>query len=292
MERLIFKNATGQSITFSSARDATYRWLQVRGLGEVETEQQITTSPYQDGASPVGIAYYGIRTVQLDMAIVSDDLAAAIRELNRVLNPKLGLGTLIYERDGVSKALNRLKTRVMPTFEGGSSRGLTFQLSSVIFEAYDPLFTDAEYSEAEVVSGDNLFSFPLNVTDVYEFDYTNSAGILVDNAGDVDCPVELIFDGPCSSPIEVENLMTGEKIVLALDLTSDQRLTITTGVEDTNVMLTELSTGAQTVAFQYIDVTETTFFQLVAGLNIIKVTANEAEVETATLRYKQRYAGL
>lgn len=290
MERLIFTNALGQQIIFNNT--GTYRWTQVSGLGENSATFQVTGSPYQDGVTPVGAAYFESRPIRLDMIIVSNEMAEAVRDLNRVLNPKLGLATLTYEKDGVSKVLNKVQTRVLPTLPGGNSRGIGFQLSSLIFEAFDPLYADANYTDAEVSTGANAMSFPINIGSAYVFDYLNETGVIVTNSGDVDCPVTVIFDGPKDSPITVENLTTGEKVVLALDLLADERLTITTDVDNTNVLLTDLATGVETVAFQYIDVAETTFFHLIRGTNTLRITAGEAQVEEATVRFKNRYVGV
>jgi phage-related protein len=290
MERLIYTNALGQQIIFSNS--GTYRWTQVSGLGENAAAFQVTASPYQDGVTPMGAAYFNSRAVKVDLVIVSDDMATAIRDLNRILNPKLGTATLTHEKDGVSKVLNKVNTRVLPTLPGGTSRGIGFQLSSVIFEAFDPLYSDADYTDAEVSTGANVLSFPLDIGSAFVFDYLNTAGVTVTNSGDVECPVTVIFDGPKTAPITVENLTTGEKIVLALSLLADERLTITTGIDNTNVVKTDLNTGAETVAFQYIDVAQTTFFYLAQGTNTLKITAGEAQVEEATVRFKNRYVGV
>ena len=290
MERLIFTNALGQQIIFSQT--GIYRWTQVSGLGENSAVFQVASSPYQDGANPIGTAYFESRAIKLDMIIVSTDMAQSVRELNRILNPKLGRATLTFEQDGAQKVLNDVRTRVLPSLLGANSRGIGFRLSTAIFEAFDPLYSDAEYTDAEITTGANAFSFPLDITNAFVFDYTNDAGVIVTNSGDVDCPVTVIFDGPKSSPLTVENITTGEKIVLALDLLTDERLTITTGVDNTNVILTDLNTGAETVAFQYIDVAQTTFFNLMRGTNTLKITAGEALVEEAIVRFKNKYVGV
>jgi len=290
MERLTFTNAIGQQIEFS--RSGTYRWTQVDGLGENTAAFQTTASPYQDGLTPVGDAYFQSRPVKVDMIIVSTDLLGAIRDLNRVLNPKLGVGSLKVERDGTTRVLNKVMTRVMPTLPGGESRGLGFQLSSVIFEAFDPIYQDADYTEASVTSGANLLSFPLDLSDTFVFNYTDTNGVTITNSGDVETPITVIFDGPQSSPITVENETTGEKIVIALELLANERLTITTGIDNTNVAKTDLLTDTDTVAFQYIDVAQTTFFNLQRGTNTIVITAGEAQVEDATVKYKNRYVGV
>lgn len=290
MERLTYTNALGQSVVFS--RTGTYRWTQVSDLGELNSAFQVTSSPYQDGVTSVGDSYFESRVIQLDMIIVSDNLIGAIRTLNQVLNPKLGLAKLTYERDGIKRSLDKVKTRTLPALPGGSSRGSTYQISRVTFEAFNPYYADETFNEAEVTTGGLLFEFPLEITDNFEFDFINTLGTLVTNAGDVECPITLIMDGPMSSPLEVINVTTGEKIVLTMALLENERLTITTELENTNVIKTDLNTGTETVAFQYIDVAETTFFSLAKGDNLIKIFAGEAEVEQTTIRFKQQFVGV
>jgi len=290
MERLIFTNAQGQTIEFDT--EGTYRWTQVGDMGGVGSTFQVTASPYQDGATPVGDSYFESRAIKVDIIIVSDNLQAAIRQLNTVLNPKLGTAKLTYERNGIRRTLNTVKTRSMPSLPGGESRGPSFQISSVIFEAFDPYYSDEEYTEASVATGGLGLEFPLDITDSFVFDYLNTNGVTVTNSGDVECPVTIVLDGPMTSPLEVESITTGEKIVLALALLANERLTITTQLDSINVIKTNLTTGAETVAFQYIDIAETTFFNLVRGTNTLRITANEAEMESAAIRFKQRYVGV
>lgn len=290
MDRLLFTNAIGQTVEFS--RSSKYKLISVGDFGGTEIIHQASSSPYQDGVSPVGNSYFNSKLLRVEFGTVSDTLVEDLRALDTILNPKKGLGKLSFEQNGDTRVLSKVKIRQTPTRPRQTSRGKTIQISSVIFEAFDPLYSDPEYTDAEVNTGANVFSFPLNISNTYVFDYLNTAGVMVTNSGDVECPVTVIFDGPKTAPISIENLTTGEKIVLALDLLENERLTVTTGIDDTNVVKTDLLAGAETVAFQYIDVAQTTFFQLALGDNTIKITANEADVEEATVRFKNRYVGV
>jgi len=290
MERLIYTNALGHSVEFSSA--GTYQWTQVDDLGALDASFQTSSSPYQDGTTSVGDPYFEPRVIKVDIQIVSSDLQADIRSLNRILNPKLGMASLSYERDGVKRVLNKVKTRTMPALPGGTSRGIGFQMSSIIFMAFNPYYTDEAYTEASVETGGLGLEFPLNITDSFVFDFLNTTGVTVTNAGDVECPVTIILDGPMASPLEVENITTGEKIVLAATLLANERLMITTEIDNINVIKKNLTTSVETVAFQYIDVAQTTFFYLTMGTNTMRITADEAEMENATIKFKQQYVGV
>lgn len=290
MDKLIFINALGQTAEFSPA--SKYRLVDVEDLGGNTAAVQTVSGPFQDGESPVGGAYFNSKVLKVRMAVVSSTLADDIRALNNRLNPKLGSGQLVYEQDGVQRVLPRVGVRQLPTLPRRDNKYPGLQISAVIFEVYDPLFADYDYTTAEVESGGDGLNFPVNITDAFVFDFLNTEGVTVTNSGDVDCPVEVIFDGPVSAPVAVTNETTGEQIVLGLALLEGERLTITTDTDNTNVIKTDLDTGEETVAFQYLDVAQTTFFKLRTGVNLLKITADGTNVEQATVRFRQRYVGV
>lgn len=291
MEKLIFTNANGQEIEFSNT--SSYKWTQVDDLGASSVELQRTTSPFQDGSTNVSGAYFNSRTIKIDLVVVDyTDLNAAFRSLNNILNPKLGLGSLSYYRDSDVKVLNKVRTRVLPSMLGGDSRDFGMQKTSIIFEIFDPLYSDAVATEELVAASELLFNFPLEVIETYVFDLLYTDGKPIYNTGDTDCPITLIVDGAITKPLKIENITTGEKVVIGLDLLDNERLTITTEIDNINVIKTNLITGVKTTAFEYIDISQTTFFYLIRGENKIKVTANEGDVETAMIQFKNRYVGV
>lgn len=291
MEKLIFTNANGQEIEFSNT--SSYKWTQVDDLGASSVELQRTTSPFQDGSTNVSGAYFNSRTIKIDLVVVDyTDLNATFRNLNNILNPKLGLGFLSYYRDNDVKVLNKVRTRVLPSMLGGDSRDFGTQKTSIIFEVFDPLYSDLQNTEEIIAANELLFRFPIDITDAYEFDLLYADGKPIYNIGDTDCPITLIVDGAITQPLKIENTTTGEKIVIGLDLLDNERLIITTEVDNINVIKTNLITGIKTIAFEYIDIAQTSFFYLVTGENKIKVTANEGDVETAMIRFKNRYVGV
>lgn len=290
MKKIIFTNAEGQSIEFSAT--SKYKLKNADDLGGLESVIQTTKSPYQDGATPVGGSYFDTKIISIEFVLISESLDSDMRTLFSILNPKNGAGQLTIVMENKSYSLEKVIARVLPTRPGKKDRGKNFQVSEIIFEAFNPYYADETFNEAEVTTGGLLFEFPLEITDNFEFDFINTLGTLVTNAGDVECPITLIMDGPMSSPLEVINETTGEKIVLTMALLENERLTITTELENTNVIKTDLNTGTETVAFQYIDVAETTFFSLAKGDNLIKIFAGEAEVEQTTIRFKQQFVGV
>lgn len=287
---MTFTNARGDSVEFSAA--SKYRWLSVDDLGGAEAVQQTVASPYQDGVTATGDSYYMMRTLDVTLAVIDADLRTAIRDLNTALNPKLGMGTLLYEDGPVRRSLDRVKVRKLPTLPDGGSRGARVQLTHILFDAYDPLYTDGVDTEVVLGTSGDSFSFPLDITDSFEFDYVSAGGVPVVNGGDVPCPLTITIEGPVAAPLVVENLTTGEKVVVDIAVLAGESLHISTGVADTSVILEDTATGERVSAFQYIDVAQTTFFLLGLGVNYISVTADGEPSNSATIRYRQRYLGL
>ena len=290
MNKLTFKNFIGDTIEFSQS--SIYKWLQVSDLGGGVVRNQTTSSPFQDGETSVGTSYFDSKLISIDFVIVSDNPQSAIRSLHQIVNPKVGIGSLILENEGVIRVLNKVKTRVMPTLQGNDRKGETFQFTSIIFEVYDPFYSDENFTSQDVGTGDLNFEFPLNITDTFTFDTLNTEGIVVNNAGDVECPVTIIIDGAVTQPLTITNVTTGEKIVINLDIPADTQITITTEIDNINVIQTNPLTLVSSSAFQFIDVAETTFFYLAKGENTILITGNEGDVEVATFKYKNKYVGV
>ena len=290
MSKIIFKNSLNQEIEFSA--DSKYRWTSVDDLGGISCEVQTTTGPFQDGVTPVGDSYFESRVIALKMIIVSDNIRSDLRYLNTVLNPKLGNRTLIYQSGDIERALKSVRVRALPTLPDGNNKGKRYQVSSIVFEAFDPLYTDVEATEIDVASGADLFSFPLDIVEDFIFSYTNNDGVIVSNDGDTETPIIIQIDGPVSAPLLIENLTTGEQIKIALDLLAGECLVIDTSITNTSVKKIDLDTREEENAFQYLDIANSTFFMLARGTNLIKVTANAFDVEQATLLYNNKYVGV
>jgi hypothetical protein len=290
MEQLKYVNAIGQEITFS--QNSKYRWLSIEDLGGNNVTFQTVSSPYQDGVTFIGTPYFQSKKLALSFAILSDSLIADMRYLNQILNPKLGLGQLHYIRGGITYVLDQIIVSNLPSLLGSENRGSYYQKSNLIFDVFNPLFTDLDYTTATIGSGQLLFEFPLNITDEFEFAVINAEGVIVNNVGDVEAPILIEITGEATSPLTIENVTNGGKIVVGLSLTSDEKLIITTDVDNTNVIKETISTGVQTTAFNYIDITQTDFFKVDRGNNQIIITNLSSEIVGATVQYKNRYVGV
>lgn len=291
MNKITYVNPLGGEVEFSAT--SKYKWQSFDDLVGTEVLNQVASSPYQDGVTAVGDSYFQSKTMKLDFVCISDTLESDLRELYSALNPKLGLGRIDITIGETVYSWNSVKIRSLPSRPGAINKlGSRFQFSQVIFEIFDPLFADFSYTESYTYTGVNLLEFDLDITDEFEFDTRVASGVTVANGGDVPCPIEVEFSGPSTSPLTLENVTTGEKIVVILDLTSDEKLYIYTKLEEINVVKETISTGEKVTAFQYVDVDDTDFFYLSTGDNNLLLTAGEGIVYGATVKFKQRYIGI
>lgn len=290
MEKLIYTNKAGQTIEFSAT--SKYKWQTVDDIGGLEAVSQSIKSPYQDGSTGVGDSYFDSKIIAVEFVVISDTLDADMRTLYNVLNPKLGMASLTVVNDGKYYLFDKVKTRMLPSRLGAKDRGKTFQITKVIFEVYNPYLQDLNVSETKAVSGASTFAFPVAITSAFKFGFFNQDGFVLTNTGDVECPLSIMIDGPQTAPLTIEKVLTSEKIVVGLNLTEDERLVISTSFDDINVIKYTVSTGEFESAFEYIDVSQTEFFQLATGDNNITITAASTEVGSATLQFRNRYVGV
>lgn len=288
--KITYINANGQEIEFSA--ESKYSWTNVDDILGNDLLTQTTVSPYQDGATPVGESFYQSKIVQIEFIIKAEDVQSEFRSMCQILNPKLGVGKLQITVDD-TYSWDVVKVRTMPKMVwSNDNRGNKFQKSVVMFEVYNPLFVDVTETEIPATSSQNLFVFPLSITEEYVFDVYYPEGAVITNSGDVETPVTIYIDGASTYPIEIINNTVGKKIVVDKSVGANEQLIITTAIDNINVVLKDLVTGEESPAFQYIDVDETEFWQLAVGDNSIQITATEGSVETARIKYKNRYVSI
>jgi hypothetical protein len=285
--KLIYTDKNNKTIEFSATSKCI---LQKVDIGGTDAVSQTVKSPYQDGESGVGDSYFKSKLIKIDFTVLSDTLDADIRTLYNVLNPKTGMATLTVINNDQYYVYDKVKTKTLPSRLGNKSRGPNFQVTSIILEAYDPYLKDYNSTEIQAISGASTFSFPVGITDTFSFGFFNVDGFVLENKGDVECPLEIVIDGPQTAPLEITN--GDEKIVITTNISADESLKITTELENINVVKTTISTGVQESAFQYIDVDQTEFFQLAIGENNIVITANATDVASALLKFRNKYVGV
>src|SRR5665648_150326 len=289
MERVTYKNDLGQTIEILYS--LPYFFQGIEGMDGLGTDIEKFIAVGQDGTNVSNVRLLD-RPIRLAGAIkgnTKEEIAQYRNKLLTVFNPK-NKGTLIYEYGDVIRKIE-CYVESAPVFK---KMGKGFQLQAFIIDLIcpNPFLTDYYDTEINAISGASAFRFPVAISDAFVFGSFNADGFVAQNDGDVECPLEITIGGPQTAPLEILNSTTGEKIVIALNLTADEKLIITTAIEDMNVTKTTISTGIVVSAFQYIDVSQTEFFQLQLGKNNIVIKANASDIGSATLKFRNRWVGV
>lgn len=290
MRKLYFTNARGQTVEFSAT--SKYKLQNVDDIGGLEAVSQSVSSPYQDGSTPVGDSFFESKVISVEFVVVSETLDADIRNLNNILNPKIGVGKLAIESDDETYVLEKVKTRMLPTRPREKNQGKYFQISEIIFEIFDPLYSDVDFTTTILATTLPLLEFPIDIEDGMEFSTLDASAVTIVNEGDVEAPIQVSFKGPLTAPIVLTKAETGEKITLSLNVATDEQIEITTDDANLNVILRDLTDGSAISAFGYIDVANTDFFKLDVGNNTLELTAAANFSQVAIVKHKQKYVGV
>lgn len=284
MQKITFTNARGDTITFSDVKPFILRTIE--GTGGLDTEIRSTRSPYQDGSTFIS-AYVADRDITITGYIITNDIRemyALRRQLSSLMNPKLGLGKLIYTNDDRTYAIQAV-AESSPVF---SDRYVTNQAFTLSFTCPNPYWMDEQQTTRALKYEENGLTFPLRLPTSFAF--SSYKGIFT-NDGDVDTPVIIHYQGPAKNPAVI-NETTNKKIKVNYDLTADDVLEISTEFGNKRVEVVK-GDGTRVNVFHWIDL-ESDFFQLVPGDNLLTYESDqEKDRETAivTVYWNNRYSG-
>lgn len=284
MQRVTFVNSRGESLVFGNS--PPFILNKIEGVDGPPGDILSTKSPYQDGSSfdsirlserPITITGYIIpKTMQ--------EMYQQRRNIMRILNPKLGLGRLVYSNDAQSYAIDAV-IEGSPTFQERYTHNQSFVLN---FICPDPYFTDENKTSKGLRFESGGMTFPLRLPTM--FAYSAYRGNFT-NSGDVETPVEIHYKGPALNPI-ITNETTGEFIKVNYDLSENDVLVINTAFGQKRVEVMN-SDGSRTNVFHWIDL-DSTFFQLDIGQNILRYDSDregDRSVATVTVYWYNRYIG-
>lgn len=285
MQEITFSNSLG-SINISQSTPYVLQKLDgISGLSVTVTSQ---SAPFQDGSTHISERFRD-RSISITGVIVAcsyEDLNTKKRALQRLFNPKYK-SNLRYKNETYEKDLEVWCSGV-PLFSS-VDKGTYYQVFLVSLVAHNPFLLDTEYNSETLSIALASLQFPLYAEPTFEVETEGRNRTIVDNQGDVETPIEVMFTGPITNP-ELLNETTGEFIKVNKTLLANQTLTITTEKEKPTVIFDDGTGGVN--AFGLIDL-ESTFWQIQVGENTISYDA-DAGVETANmiLKYKQRFLGL
>lgn len=167
MQKLVFTNANGESVDFTDFEN--YCVTSWEGFANVSQEVQSQTVPFHDGSVYIDTL---LNDRDLTITVAMNDKGNLQRRyelkenLISILNPKMGIGKLVYTNDCLSRQISVVTAiPVFPTKNINDKGTLKF---SVSFTANDPYWEDLDETEItvhnhETVSVNNDSDFPLNV---------------------------------------------------------------------------------------------------------------------------------
>jgi hypothetical protein len=258
---IIYTNDSGISVTLRQIKP--YFITKLDGVGRVR--QSITTfhAPQQDGNFFVSSSV-DMRNITIEGQLLADNIDHSYslrRQLLKIFTPKLR-GTLTFRNRKIDCIVEEA------AFSATSSAKNPAFFISLLCPA--PFFESVNDTIAELASWEENFSFPLEITsDGIEFGIRQPSQIIeILNDGDVDCGLEIIFKalGSVENP-ELRKLETGEFMRINTTLTNGKEIHVFTHFANKKVVLVDGNTT--TNAFSLID-TDSTFFQLSAGINTLR----------------------
>lgn len=288
MRKLIYTNERGESVELSSEN---FRLRELNGIGGADTDIQTQKGAYQDGETYID-TLLEMREISLELAMVAknnEEIYDLRQKLVRTFNPKLK-GELKYKYHGNERVVDVVPDS-SPEFPSTSAP--TYQSAIINLVCPDPYWQEVELSGERLGDLAEKLTFPLMLSPTEVYDATfGSRGYeaLLENDGDVDCPVEIIFHGPAENP-QIKNLTTDEFIKINQTLQSGERLEITTGFGNKRAEIIDDDGNVQN-AFHYLDL-ESTFWQLKPGDNYITFFADvDRDQAAVTIHYRNRYVGI
>lgn len=253
---------------------------------------QKTQGVNQDGCNAED-ALLEPRQISLQVTIRTRDrekLYQLRRKIFRIINPKTynpktgkrGELLLYYTNDYKKY---RIYGRVEDSVDF-ASRKANHDKTTISFLCVDPYWLDEHNSLEDIKNTSGGLTFPLVLPTTFgnTFYYKN-----IDNKGDTDTPVKIIYTGPAVNP-KITNKTTGEFIKVNRTIDEAERLVIDTGDGRQTVNL-ETPHGTIDV-YNDIDI-NSTFFNLIVGKNLIEYSSDsEISKDTVSIEYVNRYTGV
>jgi len=293
MRSLVYTNPNGLTITFGAP---PYVITSLDGIGTPDWDALETKAPYQDGATDIG-GTFQTRDITVEGALAPQTMsgiAAARRLMVQVLNPKNGAGTLDYINELGAWRITA-KPVSSPTF---SSKDATdpYQRFQIVFHASTPYWMDVSDTVKTLTEAGTGFAIPAagigipaNGLAIETVATINGKSIIVNNSGDVPCPVLIRFYGETTNP-KISNVTTGEYIRIVKTIALGDYVEVNTAFGANTVVISE--SGSITNASMYLDLLST-FLKLAVGNNQLTFTDEGAAAgSSATITYRNRYIGV
>lgn len=289
MQKVIFKNNMGQSITLSNTRPFILEKIQ--NTGGVKSTLITTKAPYQDGKSYHGSVIED-RIIPITGAIVGEnqkDIDIKKKELCKIFNNKC-YGELIYINNAGEYKI-KCVVESSPVF---NEKIGTIQKFLIQLYCPSPYWSDIEENKTEIALWSSDFEFPIEIPEEgINLGHRESNLIVnINNTGDVECGLraELKALATVKNP-SIFNIETREFIKVKKSLHAGDILIISTEFANKKVELLR-GNGLRENVFNYIDL-NSDFFQLVPGENLLRYDAEEGiDNLELSIFYKNLYLGV
>lgn len=283
MRKLIFTNSKDETIELGY--HTPYLINKIDGLGETGADIATTEAPYVDGS-----IYIDTRLSPRELSIegtfrrlTSTELYKNRQRLQRVLNPKLGVGTLRYEHEGIVKQIDAIVDG-SPAYADKDRE--PFQKFQINLLCPDPYWRDSNQVSQPLQAYRGNLTLP--TTFPLEFGLEGSRVTLYNN-GDVPTPVNIDIHGPITNP-QIINKTTGERIRVNRAIASDEILHIDTTPGQKRAEVYRGNEIEQ--VFGYLD-HNSDWIELALGANVIEHIADAGDNKAmVAVSWQSRYSGI
>jgi len=246
----------------------------------------------QDGSTYLGNTIdTSDKTIELAIIANSEEeLINYRKKINKIFNPKLGEGYLIY-KDSIKEIKSRCIIDTLPYFSPVNNN---VNKCLITCTANNPFWMDILESKVEIALWQGDFSFDLEIPEDTGIEMGHrepSLIVNVLNGGDVECGIKVKFKALATvvNP-SIINVDTQEFIKINKTMVAGEVITLTTDFGNKKVEST--SNGTTINAFNYIDF-ESTFLQLDTGDNLLRYDADQnIDNLEVSIYYTPQYLGV
>ena len=294
MQRLKVLNlGLNEEITFDSFGGISEDILlsHIEGLGHPGATSQKSQGVVQDGCDAED-ALLDNRVIKLQATIRAIDrerLYQLRRRIYRIINPKTynsktgkrGELLLYYTNDYKTY---RIYARVEDSFDF-KERIKNHDKTIISFLCTNPYLLDENDTLKDIKSSKGGMIFPLVLPSTFSQVAFYKE---IDNEGDTDTPVSIIFNGPAINP-KITNETTGEYIKINKEISEQEQIVINT--ESGKETVTLVTPNGTENAYNDIDL-NSTFFNLIVGKNLLRYSSDsEITKDTVSVEFVNRYTG-
>lgn len=291
-ERLYYKNQNGWVTEFSVFSDFHVNVSRdVDGLNDVDNKINATTTIGQDGETYVSstIEARDIHITGHLRATTLDRQVQLRQRLNHALSPKQR-GELVYVCGNLRRHIY-CYPETAPNYTPGKMPQFV-----ILLRCPNPFWQGETTEEIHIAEWESLMEFDetegLQLDDIWEIgSRTGELIVNVENEGDVDCGMTIIFEaeGSVTNPLlmDVETL---KYVKLNIAMLDGDRIEVTTAYGQKAAVL--IRAGTRTSIFRLLD-QDTTFLQMQVGENLFRCDADaNASNLIARILFSSQYLGV